>query len=72
MKCPKCGSDCRLKMTGAICLNTNCNWSTHDISNVKVINNEISNSAIGKKFKELDVQELMNNYEDMYSLYDGL
>ena len=28
MKCPKCNSSCRLKMTGAVC--TKCNWYTHD------------------------------------------
>ena len=30
MKCPKCNDTCRLKMTGAVCLNTKCNWFTHD------------------------------------------
>lgn len=72
MNCPKCGSVCRSKMTGAICLNTKCNWSTHNISNITTINNEINNSSIGRKFKELEIQDLMNNYEDMYNPYDGL
>jgi hypothetical protein len=52
-------------MTGAICLNDKCNWYTHDIDNIKIINDEINNSAIGKKFKELEIQELMDDYEDM-------
>ena len=28
MKCPKCNGSCRLKMTGAVCLD--CDWYTHD------------------------------------------
>ena len=32
MKCPKCNSWCRLKMTGAVCSNSTCGWYTHDRS----------------------------------------
>lgn len=35
MKCPKCGDITRKKMTGAVCLNANCNWHIHDVSTVK-------------------------------------
>ena len=65
MKCPKCGSNCRLKMTGAICLNNKCNWSTHDRSKIEIINNEINNSNIGKQFKELDADQITQDYEDL-------
>lgn len=41
------------------------------VTNDTIINNEINNSAIGKKFKELEIQELMNDYEDMCG-YDGI
>lgn len=37
-----------------------------------VVNNEIDNSAIGRKFKELEVQELMDDYEDMWAYDNGL
>lgn len=71
MICPKCGSECRSKMTGAICLNSNCNWNTHDVNNIKIIHNELTNSKIGKQFKEIEVQNLMDEY-DNYSPFDGL
>jgi len=35
MECPKCGDYTRKKMTGAVCLNDDCNWHTHDVSTVK-------------------------------------
>lgn len=35
MKCPKCGDSTRKKMTGAVCLNDDCDWYTHDVSTVK-------------------------------------
>lgn len=72
MNCPKCNSVCRSKMAGAVCLNTKCNWYTHNINNLKIINNEINNSGIGSKFKELEVQQIISDYEDMYNPYDGL
>jgi len=62
-------------MAGAICLNSSCNWSTHDVNNIKVINNEINNSAIGKKFKELEIQDYSyeNEYIEYYhDLFEGL
>lgn len=71
MKCPKCNDDCRIKMTGAVCLNTKCNWYTHNVANISIINNEINNSAIGKKFKELEINQITQDYEEMYG-YDGL
>ena len=40
MKCPKCNDVCRKKMTGAVCLNDKCNWSTHDITKVNETKNE--------------------------------
>lgn len=64
MQCPKCNSSCRLKMTGAICLNTNCGWYTH--------NREISTSSIGRKFKELEIEQIMLEHDDMYSPFEGL
>ena len=64
MKCPKCNSDCRLKMTGAICLSNNCGWSTH--------NREVSTSPIGLKFKELEIEQITQDYEDMYNPFEGL
>jgi hypothetical protein len=66
MECPKCGSICRNKMTGAICLNNKCNWYTHDINNIKVINNEINNSEISKKFKLAEANQISEDYENMY------
>ena len=60
MKCPKCNYDCRLKMTGAVCLNPNgCNWSTHDRS-------------LFIKERYLNSEQLSNDYVDMYSPFDGL
>ena len=35
MKCPKCNGSCRLKMTGAVCLN--CDWYTHDRDKLKTV-----------------------------------
>jgi len=71
MKCPKCNDVCRLKMTGAVCLNSKCNWRTSNVNNVKVINNEINKSEIGKKFKLAEANQISQDYEDIYG-YDGL
>lgn len=35
MQCPECGKQVRMKMTGAVCDNYPCTWSTHDVSTVK-------------------------------------
>lgn len=64
MKCPKCNSDCRLKMTGAVCLSNNCGWSTYD--------RKLDTSPIGLKFKELEIEQIMLEYDDMYSPFEGL
>lgn len=36
MNCPKCGDITRKKMTGAVCLNDNCNWSTHNRYSIRI------------------------------------
>ena len=71
MICPKCNSECRSKMTGAICLNNNCNWTTHNVNNIKVINNEVNNSVIAKKLREEEINEilsLLNDHDEFYGL----
>tara|TARA_R110000868_G_scaffold246339_1_gene502963 strand:- start:353 stop:547 length:195 start_codon:yes stop_codon:yes gene_type:complete len=36
MKCPKCGDTTRKKMTGAVCDNYPCTWSTNDTSKFEI------------------------------------
>lgn len=55
---------CKLK-DGCDCIEC----SPRDENNLTT--NEINNSAIGKRFKENEIQDLMNDYEDMYG-YDGI
>ncbi len=71
MKCPKCNSPVRLKMTGAVCTKANCNWYTHNVSKLKIINKEISEGNIARKFREAEIDAITQDYEDLYG-YDGL
>jgi hypothetical protein len=41
------------------------------ITTEEIIKHEINNSAISKKFKEHEIQDLMTDYEDMYG-FDGI
>ena len=65
MKCPKCNSSIRLKMTGAVCTNMKCNWYTHDVSKLKIINKEISEGNIARKFREAEIDAITQDYEDL-------
>jgi len=56
MKCPKCNGSCRLKMTGAVCLD--CDWYTHD-------RNKVRESSIDKKFLEEHINDLSEEQEEM-------
>lgn len=44
--------------------------SINDLNSI--INNEIYNSNIGKKFKELEINSITDYYDDLYNPYDGL
>ena len=54
MLCPKCNGLCRLKMTGAICLD--CNWST---SNIFTLNGDMA-----QQFNEQEYEPSEADYWD--------
>jgi hypothetical protein len=51
-------------MTGAVCLSNNCGWTTYD--------RKLDTSPIGLKFKELEIEQIMLEYDDMYSPFEGI
>ena len=61
---------CKLK-DGCECIECSPRDEKNLTTNNPITNNEINNSAIGKKFRELGIQDLMNDYEDMYG-YDEI
>jgi len=57
MVCPKCNGSCRLKMTGAVCLD--CSWRTNDRSKVKP-----KLTGIDRQFAEAEMDAMYEEEEE--------
>ena len=62
MKCPECGDYTRKKMTGAVCDNHPCTWSTHDTSKFEIKLN-------GDMAQQFNDEEQINPCDDPSAYY---